>query len=366
MPEATYNAPDRTLRRKAIREILRREGRDMPTDEIHRNLETWFERTYSSRTTRNDLAALAAKPQIVKEIEGGGEDGRARYWKLNRAGIDLILSPTESMTLYAIFQHAQRFGLRAETEALTTLRDYVADSIRAEAERDLLAEGRIRSGTRFTVLEPGNYQPEHLETIQDALRRDLSLEVTYRPREAGGVECIYLLKPLALSHQDSNIYLSAYVAQEEWPSGSEPEPGALRGKYSSNGPGSLCALMLHRMVRVKTTVLTIAEPADYDPDSLAAQRDLMTIHSDEPIELHLRLSANLCNRLSENPLTADQVLSEDGHSGVLKCRLQDTQGLRLFLLGNAADIEVLAPQPLREHVSGSLRQALARYERKAP
>jgi len=100
--------------------------------------------------------------------------------------------------------------------------------------------------------------------------------------------------------------------------------------------------MLHRVVSVRTTVANIAEPAGYDPGSPQAQRDLMTL-----VELKLRLSPNLHNRLTENPLSADQLVTQDRRGWVLTCRLNDSQGLRLFLLSNAADIEVLAPTDLR-------------------
>ncbi|CAG8865203.1 hypothetical protein PS627_01156 [Pseudomonas fluorescens] len=333
----------------------------MATDEIHAGVVKRFG-SYSIRTTRNDLQALI-KSNVVTELKEGGEDGRARYWKLNRTSVDLVLSPAESMTMFAVFQHAERFGFRVERGELATLRDYVTESAVAGAERNLLAEGRIRTGTRFTVLNPGDYNPDHLETIQNAMRQDASLEVLYRPREAGDVQCTYFLKPLALSYQDSNIYLSAFVGREEWPPGKEPEPGTVRGKYSSNGPGTLCALMLHRMVSVRNTVVTVAEPAGYDPASLETQRDLVTIHSAGAVDLRLRLSPNLHNRLTENPLCDNQRMTQDPYGWVLECQVEDTQGLRLFLLSNAADIEVLAPTELRMHVRRTLGKALELYDR---
>lgn len=197
------------------------------------------------------------------------------------------------------------------------------------------------------------------------MRHDVSLEVLYRPREVGDAQCTYFLKPLALSYQDSNIYLSAFVGREEWPSGKEPEPGTSRGKYSSNGPGTLCALMLHRMISVRPTVVTVNEPQGYDPESIEAQRDFVTIHSAGTVGLKLRLSPNLHNRLTENPLADNQHMTQDQYGWRLECQLEDTQGLRLFLLSNAADIEVLAPLDLRVHVRETLREALKLYDRES-
>jgi predicted DNA-binding transcriptional regulator YafY len=74
------------------------------------------------------------------------------------------------------------------------------------------------------------------------------------------------------------------------------------------------------------------------------------------------LSANLYNRLWENPLADDQVLQQQSDGWwKLTCRIRDSQGLRLFLLSNAADIEVKKPAILRAHVHDTLQRALSLY-----
>lgn len=305
---------------------------------------------------------MSKRPRLVKSVEKP-EHAKSLLWEGGQGSIDLSLSPIECLTLTAIFQHADRFGFRADTEDLTRLRGYVASELYKHARRDLVAEGRITTGTRFTVLRPGAYDEAHLRLIQQALiDGNSSLDVLYRPRDAGAAEtCGYRLKPLALSYQDSNIYLSALVTEEHWPDGLQPPADAPRGKYSSNGPGQTCVLMLHRMLDVQTCWQTIAEPVGYDVHAQGVQKDLMTIHSDGPIDLELRLSDNLHNRLSENPLAQGQVIIQQPEGWLLRCQIADTQGLRLFLLSNAGDIQVLAPPQLRAHVRGVLQQALAQY-----
>lgn len=354
-----YTAPDRERRRKMLRTLLQQAGAAQSTEELHDEMQKAFG-GYSIRTTRRDLEALAAGPQFAKSVKG--PDRKRRYWISGRGSIDLTLTPAESMTLTAIFQHADRFGFRIESEELSRLREYAKSEVWATSTRNLVAEGRITSGTRFMVLQPGDYKPEHLTTIQEAMIGNASLEVIYRPRDAAGVDtCLYLLKPLALSYQDSNIYLSAFVAEEKWPEGFEPPSGAPRGKFSSNGSGRTCVLMLHRMVDVRSHWQQIPEPAGYDVSAMDVQKDLMTIYGDEVIDLELCLSANLHNRLSENPLALDQIMVSQGKQWNLKCRMHDSQGLRLFLLSNASDIQVLAPAYLREHVRGVLSDALEKY-----
>jgi len=52
----------------------------------------------------------------------------------------------------------------------------------------------------------------------------------------------------------------------------------------------------------------------------------------------------------------------DGDKWLLTCKVRDTQGLRLFLMANAADIEVLEPLALRAHIHEMLTLALKTYE----
>lgn len=354
-----YTAPNREMRRKLLRDLLKQAGTAQSTEDLHSEMQKAFG-DYSIRTTRRDLKALSEGPQLVKPADGPNH--KSLYWILGRGGMDLALTPPESMTLTAIFQHADRFGFRVKSEELTNLREYAESEVWARSARNLIAEGRIISGTRFMVLEPGDYNPDHLTTIQKAMLSNESLEVAYRPRDAAGVDtCLYLLKPLALSYQDSNIYLSALVAEEKWPEGFEPPADAPRGKYSSNGCGRTCVLMLHRMVDVRSHWQQIPEPAGYDVSAMEVQKDLMTIHGDEVIDLELCLSDNLHNRLSENPLTVGQVMVLKENVWNLKCQVHDSQGLRLFLLSNASDIQVLAPAYLREHVRGVLSDAFEKY-----
>jgi predicted DNA-binding transcriptional regulator YafY len=350
----------REKRRIHLRKILQRAGTPMATEELHEELVEWSSSKVYPRNTRRDLAELAEAGLLIGLPKGSGPNRRSKYWALGRGSFDLALSPEESMTLTAIFQHAERFGFWATSDELTKLRDYAAGEIRSHSAQRLIADGRISTGTRFTVLQPGKYRPAHLALIQKAMIDGRSLKVHYNPRGSGGIECTYLLKPLALAYQDSNVYLSAFVAREEW-HGAEPSPDATRGKYSSNGPGTTCALMLHRMLNVTMAREDVPEPANYDVRSPNAQRDLMTVHADEPIDLELRLRDNLHNRLTENALAADQVVEREGARWLLRCKILDTQGLRLFLLSNAADIEVIAPSQLRDHIRGELKDALAQY-----
>jgi hypothetical protein len=84
----------------------------------------------------------------------------------------------------------------------------------------------------------------------DALFGNKSLRITYRTAEAEGKHCDYWLKPLALSYQNSNVYLSCFVVRKKWLDGNLPTVGRQPGKFEGK-PNTLCALALHRTDNVK-------------------------------------------------------------------------------------------------------------------
>jgi predicted DNA-binding transcriptional regulator YafY len=355
---------DRAHRRDYVRQILRGAAAPLSTTDIHKKLVVWVDRhgdagdVHDKKTTLRDLELLKKLKYV--DSENSQEDQRLLLWKAVGRSHSLVLSPTDAMSLTAVFQHAERFGLQLATDELKGLREYAELVMQDGTERKLDYTKRLTSGTRFTLLQPGQYNPEHLKRVQRAILDGVPLEVGYRPRDARGVECTYQLTPLGLSYQDSNIYLSAYIVEEDWP-GEAPAPELPRGKYSSNGPNKLCALMLHRITKVEPGKRIPFEPEGYDIHSDEAQKDLVSIHS-PPQLTRLRLSDNLYNRFSENPLDINQTLAPYGDSWLLTCEIHDTQGLRLFLMANAADIEVLEPQALRDHVHTLLSAAVKNYE----
>lgn len=354
----TTEKPD--SRRLYIRKVLTRAGLPMSTKDIHAELAAKWGSRVNVRTTRRDLEDLVSVGYVKELAKRAGENHRSRYWMIGQESLNLAFSPEESLTLIAIFQHAERFGFWLGSAELEKLRDYAAGSIKSHSGNRLIAEGRITTGTRFTVLEPGQHNPEHLIEIQRALIEGRSLRIRYRPRDADGIQCTYVLRPLALAYQDSNIFLLARVKDEDW-DGPAPDPSRPRGKYSSNGPGKTCALMLHRMVSVKETIEDVTEPPLFDVRAPDFQRDLMTVHDPELISLELMLNENLHNRLTENALVRDQKVIRCGSRWKLTCLTHDTQGLRLFLMSNASGIEVVQPAYLRQHIIAELDTAMAQY-----
>lgn len=121
-------------RRTALRKILQRSGTSMKTADIHTALCKWFDDfSLHGKTTLRDLEALTETELVA--VGEKGPDKKAKYWKSGRESFDLTLSPTEAMTLAAIFEHAQRFGFNAHTEQLGELREYAASEMTKHSAR---------------------------------------------------------------------------------------------------------------------------------------------------------------------------------------------------------------------------------------
>lgn len=293
--------------------------------------------TVHIRTIQRDLAALKeTEPHIYK----CGTD-KAPLWWANKSLFNLSLLPTDAMNLAMIMDHAARFGMAAQVQKLATLRDYTLSLLKGNSPAQDCT-GKIISTTRFITLEPSKVKPEVLEVIQQALLDDCSVEADYMRRGAIEPRKI-LLKPLGLSYQDSNIYLSAI--------------------FKGLPAGSIAALPLHRFLSARETLEQLPTPPDYDIHSPEAQQSLISLETLSPVPLKLKISQRLYERLEENALSRDQhLIALDDGRWIWSGSLQLSQGLDLWLLSQGEELEVLEPLTLREKIAATARKMAALYE----
>ncbi|HEJ1320890.1 TPA: WYL domain-containing protein [Pseudomonas aeruginosa] len=241
-----------------------------------------------------------------------------------------------------IMNHATRFGMAAQVQKLAPLRDYAASLLKGiRPAQD--CSGKVISNTRFIVLEPSQINPEVLEVIQQALLGGESIEALYLKRGASEPRQLHL-KPLGLSYQDSNIYLSCI--------------------FKGLPKGQVAALPLHRFQSAKTTWENLEAPDDFDINSNEAKRSLISQKSEHPVRLKLRISQALYERLDENALTTDQQLQPTADGWWLMTgSLHLSQGLDLWLLSQGEHLEVLEPIELREQIATSAKRMAALYEK---
>lgn len=291
----------------------------------------------SFRTLQRDLKRLRTD---YPHIHGEDIGGSYRWWA-ERDLSRLSLLPSDALSLTMIMEHAMRFGMQSQVEQLAALRDYARALLRnARPAQDWTK--KLVSTTRFIVLRPGRIAPGVLATLQDALLSNYAVEAIYSD-QPGEPPKPHPLKPLGLSYQDSNIYLSCLFA----------------GHQPGTAPS---ALPLHRLVSVRTIVDDIPTPEHYDINSLEARRSLLGVQSESPVTLKLRLGKHLHQCLADNPLTEDQHLSVDsGGAWIMQGTLFLSEGLMLWLLSHGDRLEVLEPLSLRDEIAATVVRMMALY-----
>lgn len=289
------------------------------------------------RTIQRDLSDLELKyPHVHSRPKG-----KAKLWWAEKSLSRLSMLPTDAMNLVMIMDHAARFGMEAQVQKLTPLREYAKSLLKGKRPAQDCS-GKIISNTRFVTLSPSAVNPETLEVIQQALLDDTAVEAQYLKRGASEPRLLHL-KPLGLSYQDSNIYLSCI--------------------FRGLPQGNIAALPLHRFLSARSTFEDLPPPKDYDINSVAAQKSLVSLKTDLPAQLKLRVSHTLYERLLENALTTDQQLEATTNGWWLMTgSLHLSQGLDLWLLSQGEHLEVLEPAELREQITATARRMARLYE----
>lgn len=309
----------------------------LPSKDNALNTETIYQRvieqgiSLSKRTIQRDLEDLEKEyPHVHSYIQGN-----TNFWWANKSLSRLSLLPTDAMNLVMIMDHATRFGMAAQVEKLKTLQDYARSLLKGNRPAHDCSNNVI-SNTRFVTLAPSAVKADVLVVIQQALLDGYCVKVDYLKRGADNTKEMFL-KPLGLSYQDSNIYLSCI--------------------FKGLPAGRIAALPLHRFLAARTTFENMPAPEQYDIKSIDAQKSLIDLKSDTPVTLKLRLSKALYERLQENALTPDQKLeaSTDG-TWLLTGSLHLSQGLDLWLLSQGEHLEVLEPIALREQIAATVKR----------
>lgn len=315
----------------------------LPSKESAMNISTIHQRLanqgmhVSKRTLQRDMPKIAVRFPHVH-----GEDN---LWWAEKSLARLYMPPTDAMNLVMIMNHAAKFGMAAQVEKLARLRDYATS--RLEGSRPFQDySDKVTSNTRFVILEPGQVKPDVLEVVQQALLDDQSINVDYQKRGSSEPRQMHI-KPLGLSYQDSNIYLSCI--------------------FEGLPKGKIAALPLHRFQSAQPTVAKLKSPEDFDINSFEARESLLSQKSKHRVQLKLRISQTLYERLDENALTADQQLQPiiDGW-WLMTGSLPLSQGLDLWLLSQGEHLEVIEPIELREQMAASVQKMAALYKKTQP
>jgi len=124
------------------------------------------------------------------------------------------------------------------------------------------------------------------------------------------------------------------------------------------------ALRTFKIERIRSAALT---PRTFDPPDAAtttsALRAAWDIIADQPpVEIRLRFAPSVANRVLEATWHPTQtVATEPDGALVWRATVSGTIEIRLWILSWGDDVEVLAPESLRDDVAATHRRALERY-----
>lgn len=272
------------------------------------------------------------------------KEGKTNKWWLDKLVSELMLSHETALSLMMLIDHARPLCGRVLLQDLEDLYEHVKRIVEC-GFRDSVADWakKFVSNSRFQQLLPAQIAPEVLTHLKDALVTNRKVQVLYHSRSSGRDQEL-LINPLGLSFQDGNLYLAC--------------------TFDNDSKRVIRALPLQRFKRVDPP--RGAQHADIPPgfDMRQVVRSTSFISAEDapPIMLHLRLEKSMFERLSENALSADQVLEPvEGGGGRMKCSIVESQGLKLWLLSQGDSLEVLAPQALRDEIAQTVQRMAALY-----
>lgn len=182
-------------------------------------------------------------------------------------------------------------------------------------------------------------EPAVLQTVCEALLQGRRLTAVYQ--SAGVSEAVsYELSPLGLVRAQGVYYLVATA----W------------------GYEDARHYALHRMSRAVMKTEKVRRPQGFDLDAHIAGGAFDIPFEESPMTLVLRVSATAMRYVREAPLAPDQLVSEGESWHVVQARVTDSYALRVWLLGQGADVQVVKPLRLRRWMAQTLAQALAPYQ----
>lgn len=211
-----------------------------------------------------------------------------------------------------------------------------------EVDGPLLDEQRVRIVPDSLRLRPVALYPEVLEAVIRALAQACALKVLYE--DALGHRGEVVIHPQALIQRGPLPYLFALKNDEDEP---------------------LRLYALHRMIRAQAlTGRPARAAAGFDLDRAIAQ-GRADFGQGEMIDLEIRVRGYLATLLSACPLTDEQELEDEpedsGFTLRVKARLPSTGQLLRWLLGAGDNVQVVAPETLRNVVAGQAAKTAALY-----
>jgi predicted DNA-binding transcriptional regulator YafY len=290
------------------------------------------------RTVQRDL-------QRLSEVFGiTFQPGRPNRWSWRGASELSVtgVSITDALTISLLERFIKPLLPKAITSRLTPV--FEAASTRLQQERgNALARWSELVEVTSTTLQfvPPVVSADVLQCVQDALFAGEKIQVNY-VTSAGKRRQKWTLSPLGLVQAGTITYLVC-----------RPEP---------IGSSEILRLPLHRIRAAVRSFEPAVKPPNFRLKNFVQDAG-MEFGAGLSTLLQLRLSPELAQQLAATKLSTDQRLEPemDGDHVRLTATVRDTWRLRWWLLSKTGDIEVVAPESLRQEIASKLRAAAALY-----
>lgn len=287
------------------------------------------------RTVQRDLVKLSTLFPLSCD-EDGATPGW--YW-MPKASLEIPnLSIPDALSIKMMESYLTPLLPRAILDSLRTRFD------QAEKRLESIDNPLTRWGDKIRTVVPGLalqapiISSDVLETIQQALIHEHQISVRYRNR-THRPPAEWILHPLALVQRGQASYLVAV----------------------SSGFTDVRLYALHRFDFAEELADDIDIPEGFDIDDYIAQGSL-NFGNGEILDLRLRVDPVLKNILQETPLSPDMVITEDGDHFLISARLPESWQLTWWIQAQGANVEVLAPESLRQEIIDSLKATLKHYK----
>ncbi len=198
------------------------------------------------------------------------------------------------------------------------------------------------------------------QTIADAERRPTRQE--RRAVERAVIDALVDRTQIEIKYRDSQGRDSTRTVE---PYFIEPRPEG-RSLYIfafDHASGEVRSFRMDRIVQVRQTGIPFEARVHFDVGELTAQSWGIWLGTDgEPEEVRLRFAKEIAWKVRDAVFHNSAVLEEESDGSLLvTLRVTSSVEMRPWILGWGGDVEVLAPEQLREAIARSVREASARY-----
>jgi predicted DNA-binding transcriptional regulator YafY len=311
---------NRTARLRQLEELLLLSPDGLSAAELAAQL------LVNRRTVYRDIDFLSAQGVPLWQQEGRFGLNRTRYLAAVRLSyqeaIALVLA---GLLLARTLDERNPHVIAALRRLATTLPDLPSTHLKRAAER-------------VEAYRPNLAQVAVLETIAEGWGRGLKVQVAYRSPRSGELRQ-RVIAPYALEPTASAIYI---ICHDEW-------------------ADDIRTFRLARLENAQLLDEPYSIPADFDPEAhLAGSWGIMT--GEQVSEVILRFSVAAKPFVEERQWHPSQHIQATSDGGcLLQVQVSEPLEMQPWIRSWGAQVEVIAPDWLREQISAELQQAAEQY-----